>query len=60
MHIPIDSRRPLVPTAALTVYDVIVVATWALLFWLLARRSKSSLIHDLFGVILAVAALTGG
>jgi hypothetical protein len=40
-------------------YDVISVATWALLLCLVARRSRGSLTRDLFGVVLAVAALTG-
>ena len=46
-----------VPTAALTVYDVVSVAIWALLLFLVARRSKSSLVRDLFGLVVAVAAV---
>lgn len=44
-------------TAALTVYDVVAVALWALLLFVVARRSKSSLLRDLFGLVVAVAAL---
>ena len=53
--------RPLaaITTAALTAYDVLTVALWALLFCLVARRSRSAVLRDLFGVVLAVAALTG-
>ena len=47
-----------VPTAALTIYDAVVVAIWALLLFLVARCSKSSLTRDLFGLVVAVAALT--
>ena len=46
-------------TALLTVYDVLSVATWALLCSLVAGRSKGSLTRDLFGVVLAVAAVAG-
>jgi hypothetical protein len=31
---------------------------WALLLFLVARRSKSSLIRDLFGLVVAVAAVS--
>ena len=47
----------LVSTAALTVYDVVSVAIRALLLYLVARRSKSSLLRDLFGLVIAVAAV---
>jgi hypothetical protein len=40
-------------------YDVVSVATWALLLCLVARRARGSLTRDLFGVVLAVAALSG-
>jgi hypothetical protein len=54
--------RPLafVTTAALTTYYVVSVAMWALLFYLAARRSRGSVMRDLFGVVLAVAAVSGG
>jgi len=44
--------RPLafVTTAAITAYDVVSVAMWALLLCLVARRSRGSLTRDLFGV----------
>ena len=44
--------RPLtfVTTAALTAYDVVSVAMWALLLCLAARLSRGSLSRDLFGV----------
>ena len=44
--------RPLsfVTTAALTAYDVVSVAMWALLLCLVARRSRGRLTRDLFGV----------
>ena len=59
MPILTDGRPvALVPTAALTVYDVVVVAIWALLLFVAARCSKSSLTRDLFGLVVAVAALT--
>jgi hypothetical protein len=48
-----------VATAALTAYGVVSVATWAFLLWLAARHSRGSLTRDLFGVVLAVAAVTG-
>jgi hypothetical protein len=53
--------RPLafVTTAALTAYHVVSVAIWALLFYLAARRSRGSLTRDLFGVVVAVAAVAG-
>ena len=47
-----------VPTAALNVYDAVAVVIWALLLFLVARCSKSSLTRDLFGLVVAVAALT--
>jgi hypothetical protein len=47
-----------VPTAALTIYDAVVVAIWALLLFLVARRSKNNLLRDLFGLVVAVAALS--
>ena len=52
--------RPLAPfsTAALTVYDAVAVAIWALLLFVVARRSKSSLLRDLFGLVVAVTALS--
>ena len=52
--------RPLAPvsTAALTVYDAVAVAIWALLLFMVARRSKSSLLRDLFGLVVAVVALS--
>jgi len=61
MPFPSDGRPllALVSTAALTVYDAVSVALWALLLFLVARGSRSSLTRDLFGVVLAVAALTG-
>jgi hypothetical protein len=46
-------------TALSTLRDVVSVATWALLLCLVARCSKASLTRDLFGVVLAVAALHG-
>lgn len=39
----------LVTTAAITAYDILSVATWSLLFWLAAGRSKGRLTRDLFG-----------
>jgi hypothetical protein len=56
----LSDGRPLalVPPAALGVYDAVVVAIWALLLFLVARCSKSSLTRDLFGLVVAVAALT--
>jgi hypothetical protein len=56
----LSDGRPvaLVPTAALSVYDAVVVVIWALLLFLVARCSKSSLTRDLFGLVVAVAALT--
>jgi hypothetical protein len=58
----LSDGRPsaLVSTAALTIYDVVSVAIWALLLFLVARRSKSSLLRDLFGLVAAVAAVTAG
>ena len=55
----LSDGRPLahVATAALTVYDVVSVAIWALLLFLVARRSKSSILRDLFGLVVAVAAV---
>ena len=54
-----DSRLlALVSTAATTAYDVVSVATCSLLLWLVARGSKGNLTRDLFGVMLAVSALT--
>jgi len=53
-----DRPLALVSTAALTVYDAVTVAIWALLLLLVARRSKSSLTRDLFGLVVAVAALS--
>jgi hypothetical protein len=54
--------RPLafVTTAALTMYYVVTVAMWALLFDLASRRSRGSFVRDLFGAVLAVAAVSGG
>jgi hypothetical protein len=54
-----DRPLALVSTVALTAYDVVSVATWALLLYLVAGRSKGRLTRDLFGVVLAVAAATG-
>ena len=55
----LSDGRPFAPvsTAALTVLDVVSVAIWALLLYLVARRSKSSLLRDLFGLVVAVAAM---
>ena len=59
MPILTDSRPvALVPTAALSVYDAVVVVIWALLLFLVARCSKSSLTRDLFGLVVAVVALS--
>jgi len=59
MPILTDSRPvALAPTAALNVYDAVVVVIWALLLCLVARCSKSSLTRDLFGLVVAVAALS--
>ena len=55
--------RPFAPGASATmtiVLDILAIATWALLLCLVARRSKSSLTRDLFGVVVAVAALNVG
>ena len=42
-------RRPgFVTTAALYVYDAVTVVIWALLLFLVARRSGASLTRDLF------------
>jgi hypothetical protein len=56
----LSDGRPdaLIPTAALNVYDAVVVVIWALLLFLVARCSKSGLTRDLFGLVVAVAALT--
>jgi hypothetical protein len=40
-----------------TAYDAISVVMWALLLFLVARCSKGSLTRDLFGVVIAVAAM---
>jgi hypothetical protein len=48
-----------VATAALTLYDIVSVATCALLCSLLAGRSKASLTRELVGVVLAVAGVAG-
>ena len=48
-----------VAQAGTNAYDAVSVATWALLLCVVARRSKSSLTRDLFGVVVAVAALNG-
>jgi hypothetical protein len=58
MSILTDGRpTALFSTAALTVYDIVTVAIRALLFFLVVRRSKSSLLRDLFGLVVAVAAV---
>ena len=44
-----DGRQPaFVTSAALTVYDTLTVAIWALLLFLVARRSGASLTRDIF------------
>ena len=55
------TERPiaLVSTAALTAYDIVSVATCALLLYLVAGRSKARLTGDLFGIVLAVATMAG-
>jgi hypothetical protein len=60
MPLPTDGR-PLayVTTAALTAYHVVSVSMWALLLCLAARRSRGGLTRDLFGAVLAVAAVAG-
>jgi hypothetical protein len=59
MPILSDGRpNALFSTAALTLYDAVAVVVWALLLFLVARRSKSSLIRDLFGLVVAVAAVS--
>jgi hypothetical protein len=58
LPIPILSDdRPL--ALLTTAFDVLSVALWALLLYLVARCSRASLTRDLFGVVLAMAALTG-
>jgi hypothetical protein len=54
-----DGRPAFITTAAMTAYDAVTVVLWALLFCLAARRSRGGLARDLFGVVLAVAALSG-
>jgi hypothetical protein len=52
--------RPLALVASAsfnTAYDALSVVTWALLLCLVARCSKGSLTRDLFGVVIAVAAM---
>jgi hypothetical protein len=46
----LSDDRPLafVTTMALTVYDTVAVAIWALLLFLVARRSGANLTRDLF------------
>ena len=46
------------PATFKTAYDAISVVMWALLLCLVARCSKGSLTRDLFGVVVAVAALS--
>jgi len=59
MPILTDGRpAALVATAALSIYDAAVVVIWALLLFLVARCSKSSLTRDLFGFVVAVVALS--
>lgn len=55
-----DGRPPaLVAPAAFNIaFDAIAVVMWALLLCLVARCSKGSLTRDLFGVVVAVAALS--
>ena len=44
-----DGRRlGFVTTAALNIYDAVTVVIWALLLFLVARRSGASLTRDLF------------
>lgn len=43
-----DRPRAFVTTTALAVYDTVMVAIWALLLFLVARRSGASLTRDLF------------
>ena len=43
-----DRVRAFVTTTALTLYDTVTVAIWALLLFLVARRSGASLTRDLF------------
>ena len=44
-----DGRRlRFVTSAALNVYDAVTVVIWALLLFLVARRSSASLTRDLF------------
>lgn len=52
-----DRPTALVSTAALTIYDVASVAIWALLLFLVARGSKNRLVRDLFGLVVAAAAI---
>jgi len=52
--------RPIAPVASTTIntaYDALSVVMWALLLFLVARCSRGSLTRDLFGVVVAVAAL---
>lgn len=59
MPILSDGRpNALLSSAALTFYDAVAVVVWALLLFLVARRSKSSVLRDLFGLVVAVAALS--
>jgi hypothetical protein len=44
-----DGRPTAFVTRVLTVYDTLTVALWALLVFLVARRSGASLTRDLFG-----------
>ena len=56
----LTDSRPLAlvaPVTFTTAFDAIAVAMWALLLCLVARCSKGSLTRDLFGVVVAVAAL---
>jgi hypothetical protein len=56
----LTDSRPLAPVTSAafnTVFDAFSVVMWALLLCVVARCSKGSLTRDLFGVVVAVAAL---